>query len=303
MDGDGQSIFIGAPNRIDDGIPVFSEADRYTENYAKIALDHLHAVKPGQDNPFIENQLWQEMETATQSMIEKYVPVGAKILDVGVGLGRVLAPLTQYDRHGIDISMDYLKQARAKGIAAIYSRIEDMPYKDETFDAVVTTDVLEHVFDLAACTRQLLRVLKPGGLLILRVPFKEDLDVYLREDLDYEFVHMRTFDAASLRLHFSKIFGMEYLEHQEIAHYMQGSPRIKLRFLDRANPIYGVLRKVNWLAVWHPLWVLKCLTFIRQEHWLYWIYRLKDRHPKEFLQIRDDMVIGIEIGMVFRKVR
>ena len=54
-----------------------------------------------------------------------------------------------------------------------------MPYEDGFFDAIVACDVLEHVIDLNECCRQILRVLKPGGVLIVRVPFKEDLSPYL----------------------------------------------------------------------------------------------------------------------------
>ncbi|MFX8075194.1 class I SAM-dependent methyltransferase, partial [Acinetobacter baumannii] len=79
---------------------------------------------------------------------------------------------------GIDISLDYLRRAREAGISVCFSRIEDMPYKDGFFDAIVCTDVLEHVLDLNYCTAQILRVLRPGGVLILRVPHNDLLEVY-----------------------------------------------------------------------------------------------------------------------------
>ena len=188
------------------------------------------------------------MEAATRVQIEQFVPAGARILDVGVGMSWLSEPLDQYERHGIDITLDFLEKARAKGINAIYSRIEGMPYVDATFDAVVTTDVLEHVFDLSNCTRQILRVLKPGGVLIIRVPLKEDLDVYLREDLPYEFVHMRSFDAASLRLHFSKYLAWRMWPIRR-SHTRARLPAHQKGFLDRANPAYATLRRVNWLTV------------------------------------------------------
>ena len=48
-------------------------------------------------------------------------------------------------RHGMDISRGYLKVSREVGIDVCYARIEDMPYKPDTFDVIVCTDVLEHV--------------------------------------------------------------------------------------------------------------------------------------------------------------
>src|SRR3954470_22113911 len=93
--------FIRTPLATVDGIPVFSETDRYVENYLKISADHLKSMRPGQDNPFIENELWVQLETSTRALIDKHVGDGARILDVGVGLGRVLAPLQRLQRYGI----------------------------------------------------------------------------------------------------------------------------------------------------------------------------------------------------------
>jgi len=197
--------YVKPPLEVIDGIPVFSAHDRYVENYKKIASDHLSAMQPGSDNPFIENELWIRLDQSTRDLINKYVADGACILDVGVGLGRVLGPLDRLQRYGVDISHDYLQKARQNNIEVAFSRIEDMPYEDGFFDAVVTCDVLEHVIDLHACTTQILRVLKPGGHLIVRVPYKEDLKVYLQEGLPYEFIHLRNFDEHSIRLYFQKI--------------------------------------------------------------------------------------------------
>jgi SAM-dependent methyltransferase len=295
------TVYSVPPLRVEDGIPVFSAHDAYNANYAKIAVDHLAAQEPGKDNPFIENPLWEAMERSTRALVEQYVPAGGRILDIGVGLGRVIGPLTQYTRHGIDISMDYLKQTSAKGIDVAYARIEDMPYTDALFDAVIACDVLEHVLDLAQCTRQMLRVLKPGGVLILRVPYREDLEVYLREDLDYEFIHLRNFDMPSLRLHFGKIFGCEYITHQTVAPHLQGAPRLKLRLLEGTSPIRATLKQVPWWNPFHPLALLKWLTLVSEENFVKWIYRLRDKYPNWFNRVAEDVVHGIEINIVFRK--
>jgi len=47
---------------------------------------------------------------------------------------------------------------------------EPLPYRDESFDLVVSMDVIEHVPEPVEWTREVLRVLKPGGVLFLTTP-------------------------------------------------------------------------------------------------------------------------------------
>ncbi len=294
---DTNKLYQVSPIKEVGGIPVFSMRDRYIENYARISADHVKSMQPGKDNPFIENDLWVTLENSTRNLIKKHVPSGSRILDVGVGLGRLMAPLDEYERFGIDISFDYLEKARENGINVAFSKIENLPYKDGCFDAVVACDVLEHVLDLNECSRNILRILRPGGILIVRVPLKEDLDVYLKDDLPYELIHLRSFDEASLRLHFEKIFFLQFIEALGVAPFLQGHPRFKLRLLpeetrSRINSLSKTKRTLSFL---------KDVTKISADNFMNWIYELRDKHHSEYMEIVDDLVMCIEINAVFRK--
>lgn len=227
-------IYIKEPLKYIDDIPVFSDLeDEYIKNYEKIAEDHLNAIKGGVDNPFIDIELWNEMENSTLELVLKYLEIvkkqkedKVKILDVGVGLGRLFEKiLKKIDGHnkielyGMDISIGYLKEARKKGINVALSKIEDMPYSENFFDIIICTDVLEHVFDLNLAIKKILNVLKPGGYLIVRVPNKEDLSSYASKDCPYEYVHLRNFDKFSLVLLFEKIFKMNVIEMTDSGYY------------------------------------------------------------------------------------
>lgn len=312
------TVYKTNPHTIVENIPVFSTTDRYIENYQKIAFDHLQAANQGEKNPFMEEALWTKLEDSTRDLINKHVLPGAKILDVGVGLGRVIGPLEHFEKYGIDISHDYLLKARDKGINVCLSKIEDMPYHDALFDAVIVCDVLEHVFDLNASCKNILRVLKPGGVLIVRVPFKEDLDVYLRDDLPYEYIHLRSFDAASLRLLFSKVLGMQYIESSTVAPYLQGAPRLKLQLLPEKSryELYALIEAV-WpkeslfkrvlarltgrVADRHPLTFLRGAVDHSLEDLVGWIYKLREEDAESYAKIESLLVHGIEINAVFRK--
>lgn len=291
-------LFARAPLSMTDGIPVFSTVDRYVENYQKIAADHLAQAKPGADNPFIQDDLWVALESSTQQLIRKYVPKGSRILDVGVGLGRLLGGLDEYDRYGIDISVDYLKQARTAGVSVAFSRIEDMPYSKGIFDAVVACDVLEHVFDLNLCCRETLSVLKPGGIVIVRVPYKEDLSPYLSPDLPYEYVHMRAFDEPALRLLFEKVLGMTFLEAATVAPYLQGMPRLKVQLLPEVHrsELEATLRTLGAEA---PL--LETVAQVSAEVLSGFMYQLRVERPDDYVKVADLLVHGMGINAVFEK--
>ena len=207
------SVYARTPLEMRRTIPVFSVPNEYTENYARIAADHLQAIRDRHiANPFIPEELWVQLEDSTAKLIEKYSKSGDMILDVGVGLGRLLSRFANLQRYGMDISFDYLEVAQAKGIEVCYAMVEDMPYKESTFDIVTCTDILEHVLDLNLSLAKMLSVIKKGGTLIVRVPYREDLRAYALAELPYKYIHLRNFDEYSLKLVFEKIFNCEVAE-------------------------------------------------------------------------------------------
>ena len=98
---------------------------------------------------------------------------GYKILDIGCGSGIWLDRLRQQfgvDGVGVDISTHSLKDAvhaSAEEIVFIGGDIPDLPFQNGSFDAVYSLDVLEHVVEQDRCLREMVRVLKPGGRLLL----------------------------------------------------------------------------------------------------------------------------------------
>ncbi|KCV61255.1 methionine biosynthesis protein MetW-like protein [Bordetella bronchiseptica 99-R-0433] len=293
-----QPKFIRTPLETNDGIPVFSQADRYIENYEKIAADHVAAMTPNNDNPFIEQDLWHTLEESTRAVIAQHIPPGSRVLDAGVGMGRILAPMTQYERYGIDITFDYLKRARENGFNVAFSRIEDMPYEDMAFDAVVACDVLEHVIDLQKCCTELIRVLKPGGTLIVRVPFLDDMEAYLNEELPYEFIHVRSFDVATLRILFGKIHGLQYIGHDFVAPYFKDT-LFKVKLLPLNSRIAQVAKEADGPD--HPLWTLRKVAEVSQDEFKNWLATLKTEKPVLYRELAPELLEGLEVNIAFRK--
>jgi len=95
-----------------------------------------------------------------------------RILDVGCGTGANLLMLSKYgDAEGVDISEDALAFCRERGLENVkLGAAEKLPYEDGTFDLVTALDVVEHLDDDLGGLREMRRVLRPGGRVLLFVP-------------------------------------------------------------------------------------------------------------------------------------
>jgi SAM-dependent methyltransferase len=95
-----------------------------------------------------------------------------RILDVGCGTGANLLMLSEFgDAEGVDVSEDALAFCRARGLEKVkLGAAEKLPYDDGTFDLVTALDVVEHLDDDLAGLREMRRVLRPGGRVLLFVP-------------------------------------------------------------------------------------------------------------------------------------
>lgn len=94
------------------------------------------------------------------------------ILDVGCGTGANLVLLSKFgDAEGVDISPDALAFCRERGLQQVrLGAAEALPYEDGTFDLVTALDVVEHLDDDVGGLREMRRVLRPGGRVLLFVP-------------------------------------------------------------------------------------------------------------------------------------
>ena len=248
-------VYKLAPIRVVGDIPVFSDTDFYVENYDKISGDHLKILEEDGRNPFMGESHWLEVEDSTEKLVNKYLKPDGKILDVGVGLGRLLGRIQNAERYGMDISLGYLNKTKEKGIDVCMAKVEDMPYVENQFDLVVSTDVLEHVIDENLALKKMLSVIKPGGILVIRVPYKENLKPYTLEEYPYHLAHLRTFDEWSLHLLLNKIFGCEPLEHT-VSGYISGP--IKPAILSSKILCYLTARIERFLAkTKNARWIMK----------------------------------------------
>lgn len=99
----------------------------------------------------------------------------ARVLDCGCGMGfylMVMGNLWNLDLVGLDADPERLRWAEEHGIPGelVLGDAQRLPFPDASFDAVLMTEVLEHLPDDDAALREVLRVLRPGGVVAISVP-------------------------------------------------------------------------------------------------------------------------------------
>ncbi|NYZ60505.1 class I SAM-dependent methyltransferase, partial [Candidatus Micrarchaeota archaeon] len=103
---------------------------------------------------------------------------GMKVLDVGCHLGFVDYYLAKSNPsaefYGVDIVPDFIelanKYVRLPNLSYDTQDILNNNFKDNTFDYVLFLETIEHVANPAAYASEFLRILKPGGCLVLSTP-------------------------------------------------------------------------------------------------------------------------------------
>ena len=113
------------------------------------------------------------MLPSVRERLVELVPPDSLVLDVGCGAGELLEALREAKRvqgYGLDISSVAVAETRQKGFEAQVSRLPAIPFQSDFFQAVVCTETLEHVTDVAGSLKEIARVLRSDGLFVSSVP-------------------------------------------------------------------------------------------------------------------------------------
>ena len=154
-----------------------------------------------------------------------------KILDVGTGTGGKLLFFKQFGEvAGVDVSEKAVEFCRKRGLTEVLPcPAEKMIFQDKSFDIITCLDVLEHVTDPVEVLRELKRVLKDEGRLIVTVPaFK-----ILWSQHDDALCHLRRYRSRSLRNDLEEAgFKAEKVSHLFFTSFFVVAPiRLFRRFL------------------------------------------------------------------------
>ncbi len=119
--------------------------------------------------------VWRSGQERRLQMILQHVALSADTRFLEAGCGNGLYASQILDRFGVqmeafDIEFERIQIAQQHVPHAIIAQGESLPYPDDYFDAVFSNEVIEHVQDDQLFANEIVRVLKPGGRLVLFCP-------------------------------------------------------------------------------------------------------------------------------------
>ncbi len=116
--------------------------------------------------------VWRSGQERRLGMIKEWVELNGRILDSGCGLGAYLNAFSPYSdrRFGHDVEFDRLDEATPRATGIVQSVGERLPFASGTFDFVFSNEVIEHVQDDAKYAAEMVRVIRPGGRLLIFCP-------------------------------------------------------------------------------------------------------------------------------------
>lgn len=149
----------------------------------------------------------ERMKVATFAAVfeklEQFTPPG-KVLDIGCAAGFSLEAAIGrgWDAYGVELSSYSAELARQRfGASRLFNgRLEDARYQDCSFDAVLMSDLVEHVKDLGSFFKEVWRIVKPGGAIAIVTPNAASLSRKLmgRRWPHFKLEHLYYFSPANI---------------------------------------------------------------------------------------------------------
>lgn len=121
----------------------------------------------------LPSYVWRAGQERRFEMVRQWTELqGHRVLDVGCGVGMYTEAFLRETPHvfGVEVEHDRAIEARDHARDVIEGLGEQLPFADGSFDVVFSHEVLEHVADDHACVREMARVVRSQGRIVIFVP-------------------------------------------------------------------------------------------------------------------------------------
>ncbi|NOY35620.1 MAG: class I SAM-dependent methyltransferase [bacterium] len=167
-------------------------------------------------------------------LLDKHFPKGGKFLEVGAGSGDFLHLLKEkgYNAEGVELSRRAVEQAKENYNSDLFcGTLNEAAFNDYFFDFIAMYHVLEHVPNPLPLLKEVNRVLKPGGVLLIELPHVTGVDArlsrrLLENILDYP-NHLYLFPQKTIKKMLLKS-GFEILETEKSFSFLAANLARKL---------------------------------------------------------------------------
>ncbi|MCX8082113.1 MAG: class I SAM-dependent methyltransferase [bacterium] len=121
------------------------------------------------------------------TLIEKYIDKKGKLLDVGCGTGILLEVAKEkgWDVYGQDIAPFAINYCRSKGYIVYDKPLPELNLPEHSFDVITMFDAIAHLKDPVFYVNTCVKLLKPGGYLIIKTPYHPPYLFFLANILSF----------------------------------------------------------------------------------------------------------------------
>jgi dolichol-phosphate mannosyltransferase len=167
---------------------------------------------------------WQR---ARFRIIQDFLSDEGWVLDIGCGSSRIVQTLPRVV--GMDLALRKLRWLRAPGRPLLQGDMNRLPFRDGAFDAVVSSEVIEHIPRKDVRLEELVRVIRPGGALVLGTP-----DYGKRLWRTLEWVYGKVFPGGYVKEHINRY------DHDELRGLLEGMGLVveDVRYVGKSEMIF-----------------------------------------------------------------